>query len=102
MNETKRPTTDVTSNGKTYTFQRPTAKEIVQADVLGAQLRGQAPVHSLAYALGLSDMVAALNTYVVEPKGFDFGNLFDDEITEIYTQMGEWLKTFRKPEAQSE
>ena len=95
----KRLTFQVTKNDKTYTFRRPTVRQLIAADVLAAQLRGLVPVHALLYSVGLSDMVAALNTYVIEPKNFDFTELHEDEMGEIYNEVAKWLDTFRKPVA---
>lgn len=93
----KKLTTTVTSEGKTYTFRRPTTKQMIAADVLAAQIREHTPVVALTYAVGLSDRLAALNTYVTDPKGFDFGDLFDEEVTEIYFEVAKWTNSFRKP-----
>lgn len=95
----KRLTFSVTKNNRTFTFRRPTAKQLITADVLAAQLRGLVPVQALLYSVSLSDMVASLSTYVTDPKPFDFSGLFEDEIAEIYNEVAKWLDTFRKPVA---
>lgn len=103
MDELERKlTVDVTKNGKTYTFRRPTAKQLMNADVLAAHYRGNVPINALTYSIALSDMVASLNTYVTDPKGFDFSDLYDDEIGEIYEEVANWLNSFRKPVSKPE
>lgn len=91
----KNLTYTVNKFGKSWTFRRPTARQLVQADVLAAQMRQQLPLSSLLYAGGLSDMVASLNTFVIEPKGFDFGDLYDDQVIEIYNEVSKWMDSFR-------
>lgn len=93
----KKLTLNVTSGDKTYTFRRPNIKQMLQVDVLASQMRGNLPISSLSYGVLYSDMIATLNTYVTEPKNFDFGELYEEEISEIYSEVAKWLNTFRKP-----
>lgn len=90
-------TLTVEHNGKSFTFRRPTVKQMIAADVLGAQLRANVPISALAYGYIYSDYVGVLNTYVTDPKGFDFGELYDDDIVAIYEEVANWLSTFHKP-----
>ncbi len=86
----------VTRNGKTYTFRRPTVKQMILSDVLAAQMRGGMPINSLTHSLGNTEMVALLNTAVTEPKGFDFSELYEDDLGAIYDEVAKWLETFRQ------
>lgn len=91
----------VTHEGKTFKFRRPTVKQLVKADVLAAQLREGVSVNSLVgYGILFSDMIASLNTYVIEPERFDFGDMYDDEVDSIYKEVAQWLNSFhpRVPE----
>ena len=85
----------VERGGKTYIFRRPTVKQMIQVDVLAAQMRGGMPINSLTHSLGNAEMVALLNTAVVDPPGFDFGNLYDEDLGAIYDEVAKWLETFR-------
>jgi len=92
----KRLTHTVTIGNRSWTLRRPTIRQMVAADVLAAQLRQQIPLTSLTYGVSLSEMIASLNTYVIEPKDFDFGELYDvEEISQIYQELAKWLDSFR-------
>lgn len=84
-------------NGKRFTFKRPTAAQVVKADALAAQLRMNVPVGAMSYGFALSDYIANLNTMVIEPKEFDFGELYPDEIYPLYDEVAKWVESFRKP-----
>lgn len=92
-------TVDREINGvnQSWTFRRPTSGKLIQVDVLAARLRGNTPVNALIYAVGISDAVAYLSTTIIEPKVFDFGTLYDDDVTSIYDEVVEWMKSFRRP-----
>ena len=85
----------VERGGKSYTFRRPTVRQMIQVDVLAAQLRGGMPINTLTHSIGNAEMVAMLSTAVVEPKGFDFGDLYDEDLGAIYDEVAGWLNTFR-------
>ena len=89
-------TLTVTKGDKTFTFKRPNSGKMLAADVLAAQLRGGMPINSLTYGISYSEMIATLGTYIAVPEHFDFGTLYDDELSEIYDEVANWLNTFRK------
>lgn len=89
----------VSLNGRTYIFRRPTVRQQIAAENLAADLRGNRPVGSVFSVLGLTDMVASLNTFVVDPRGFDFGSMHEEDLVAIYTEVAQWLETFRSPVA---
>ena len=93
----KKLTLTVNHDGKTFTFRRPTVKQLIAADVLSAQMRGGLPINAMSYGYVYSNYAAELNTYVVEPKDFDFSELYDDDIYEIHEEVANWLNTFHKP-----
>lgn len=93
----KKLTLPVQNDGKTYTFKRPIAKQLIQADVLAANMRGNTPVSALRWSVSTSDMVATLNVCVIEPAKFDFGDLYDTQVSEIYAEVVEWINSFRAP-----
>ena len=87
--------------GKTYRFRRPTARQMMAADVLAATYRGGMPVTALTYALALSEARSACNSYCVEPRTvsndgeFDFGDLYDEALLKIHEEVSNWLESFR-------
>ena len=90
------------SGGRSFRFRRPAVRQVIAADVLAAQYRGGLPVTALTYGLALSEARAALNTYCVEPRtvpaaqdGFDFGDLDEDALMALYTEVSSWLDSFR-------
>ncbi len=85
----------VEREGKRYTFRRPTVKQMIQVDVLAAQLRGGMPINSLTHSLGNAEMVALLNVAVTEPKSCDFGDLYEEDLSAVYNEVSKWLDTFR-------
>lgn len=93
----KKLTLTLTHEGKTFTFRRPTVKQLIAADVLSAQMRSGMPVNAMSYGYVYSNYAAALNTYVTEPKDFDFTDFYDEDLVEIHEGVANWLNTFRKP-----
>ena len=92
----------VTRGGKSYTFRRPTVKQMIQSDVLAAQMRGGMPINSLTHSLGNTEMVALLNTAVTDPQSFDFSELYEEDLSAIHDEVAKWLETFRPRQAEEE
>lgn len=97
-----------TVGDRTFVFRRPNAARWTEIDVLLARYRGGMPAAAMTFPL-ISEARAVLNVMCQDPvsvvkdkDGFDFGDLDDDDLLGLYTEVSKWLESFRRPVQQAQ
>jgi len=76
----------------TFTFRKPKFRDMIEFDVLSAKLRQGVAEDGLTYGLQAIVILATLNTLVVEPKGYDFGDEENsDAVMSLYGEVDAWI-----------
>jgi len=81
-------------DGTTYVFRFPTARDIIQIDLKGLQLR-QGVTDGLNLGYSFSQGIALCEQLCTAPQGIKFDELRMDILSQLNDEVTKWINSFR-------